>query len=41
MDFWIPVLVIFVSAVLGAIVKMRARDSCLKAFQHCCLGHWL
>ena len=47
MEFWIPVLVIFLSAVLGAIVKMRSRDVCLKVFDGCDVflkmkdGRWL
>jgi hypothetical protein len=33
--FWVPLLLLFVSTGIGAIVKNRSRDACLKRFDHC------
>lgn len=33
--FWIPLVLLFLSAVAGAVVKIVARDKCLKAFDNC------
>jgi len=30
--FWIPILVLFLSTAIGAIIKNRSRDICLQAF---------
>lgn len=35
MDFWIPVLIIFTTALVGALVRMHSRDTCLRVFQGC------
>ena len=33
--FWLPLFLLFLSALVGAVIKRRSCDHCLKKFEHC------